>query len=136
MACDDGNPCTDDACDPVSGCKSTNNAAACNDGDACTAGDICGGGKCAGATPVKCDDGNPSTSGDACKLGYCVGSSIVVDAPADVAGEKGIDARGGDEAQREPREQHEQHEVQREPDQQLGRERKTRVHAASGRINK
>lgn len=44
--CDDGNPCTDDKCDPVVGCKNTPNSAACDDGDGCTVGDVCLGGKC------------------------------------------------------------------------------------------
>jgi len=53
--CDDGNPCTDDACN-MGTCEYTNNADACNDGDLCTTGDTCGGGTCAG-TPVNCPMG-------------------------------------------------------------------------------
>jgi hypothetical protein len=41
LDCDDGNPCTDDACDPAQGCSSTPNEAPCEDGDPCTSGDGC-----------------------------------------------------------------------------------------------
>jgi hypothetical protein len=46
--CDDGNPCTDDLCDPVLGCLHYNNSAACNDGNSCTTGDVCHMGTCVG----------------------------------------------------------------------------------------
>jgi subtilisin-like proprotein convertase family protein len=62
--CNDNNPCTDDSCDPASGCVHTPNASTCNDGNLCTTGDICTGGTCVG-TPVNCDDGNVCTD-DAC----------------------------------------------------------------------
>ena len=55
--CDDDNPCTDDACNPATGCVFTNNAAACDDGNACTTGDVCGGGVCSPGGPANCDDG-------------------------------------------------------------------------------
>ncbi len=60
--CDDGNPCTNDACDAASGsCSHTfNDGAACDDGDACTTGDSCSGGVCAG-TIVTCDAGCGAT---------------------------------------------------------------------------
>src|SRR5207253_2854691 len=34
--CNDGNPCTDDSCNPTTGCVHTNNTASCDDGNACT----------------------------------------------------------------------------------------------------
>jgi hypothetical protein len=62
--CDDGNPCTDDGCDPAIGCTAPANTLPCSDSDACTDGDTCQFGACQGiATP--CDDGNPCTD-DAC----------------------------------------------------------------------
>ena len=102
IACDDGNPCTNDGCDPLKGCTNTLNALPCDDGDACTGGDVCAGGACAGQTkdpaiscsdgnpctddlcapdkgcsnPQKagtCSDGNPCTEGDKCIAGECVG---------------------------------------------------------------
>ena len=70
--CNDNNVCTDDSCDPATGCVYTNNQASCNDGFACTVGDVCSGGSCAG-TPVVCNDGNVCTN-DACNpaTGQCV----------------------------------------------------------------
>ncbi len=96
--CNDGNPCTDDSCDPVSGCQNVDNTAACDDGDACTTIDMCVGGLCVGGAPISCadgnvctddvcdpvfgcqnpnnvapcDDGDVCTTGDACALGSCV----------------------------------------------------------------
>ncbi len=101
-ACDDGNPCTNDACDPAKGCTTSPNTALCDDGSACTKGDVCSGGSCAGQAldpavacndnnvctadtcdPTKgcshtkktgtCSDGNPCTEGDKCVDGQCVG---------------------------------------------------------------
>src|SRR5439155_3641023 len=38
--------CTDDTCNPGTGCVHTANAAPCNEGNACTTNDTCSGGKC------------------------------------------------------------------------------------------
>jgi|GEM_PF-3283829 len=65
--CDDGNPCTDDVCDPVQGCVNTNNTASCDDGDNCTENDVCSGGSCAGAAK-DCGDGDLCTD-DVCDAG-------------------------------------------------------------------
>ena len=65
LDCDDGNVCTDDACDPDTGCTATPNTAVCDDGDACTTVDICAEGICVGGVPLVCDDGNICTD-DAC----------------------------------------------------------------------
>ncbi|MCA9518632.1 MAG: hypothetical protein KC635_27035, partial [Myxococcales bacterium] len=62
---DDGNPCTDDACDPVLGVTHTNNTAPCSDGDVCNGEEVCAGGACQAGTPLALDDGNPCTN-DAC----------------------------------------------------------------------
>jgi len=67
VGCDDGNPCTDDSCDPVSGCVNAANTAACDDGNVCTSGDHCAGGACVPEDTVDCNDGNPCTD-DLCKL--------------------------------------------------------------------
>ncbi len=61
VACDDGNDCTEDTCDPVAGCSQVAlDGPSCNDLDKCTTGDTCVAGLCVG-TPVKCNDGNPCT---------------------------------------------------------------------------
>ncbi len=69
-ACDDGNPCTSDACDPVSGqCSAKpSDGKLCDDGLPCTLGDLCSAGQCqAGEDACSCkqnadcpDDGNLS----------------------------------------------------------------------------
>ncbi|MBW1811080.1 MAG: hypothetical protein JRJ87_23015, partial [Deltaproteobacteria bacterium] len=96
--------CTDNGCNPDSGCVFTNNTIACDDGNACTEDDICGGGACAGAgitcddnnectdngcdpdsgcvyenNTVACQDGNVCTENDICADGSCSGSVIVCD---------------------------------------------------------
>ena len=63
--CNDGNTCTDDACDATkSVCGHTNNASSCSDGNPCTNGDACDGGSCTSAN-LEYDDGNECTT-DAC----------------------------------------------------------------------
>ncbi|MBM4342935.1 MAG: hypothetical protein FJ100_06120 [Deltaproteobacteria bacterium] len=66
MACDDGNPCTVDACDPkISGCASAAQLGTCSDTNPCTLFDACKAGACVGGSPKVCDDANPCTA-DAC----------------------------------------------------------------------
>lgn len=61
--CNDGNPCTEDWCDPFSGCSYVNLwATTCDDGNACTSGDRCIEGECRGTSKI-CEDGNPCTMG-------------------------------------------------------------------------
>ena len=98
VACADGNPCTDDFCDPDTGCFYENNSDGCDDLDACTDVDACAGGACVPGAPVvceddnlctdntcepatgcvfdtntvPCDDGNACTTGDACGGGGCL----------------------------------------------------------------
>jgi hypothetical protein len=98
--CEDGSPCTSDACDqsvcartPLTACCvedadcddgnyctddacaggeciHDNNTNACSDGDPCTEADLCSSGSCAG-TPLTCDDGNDCTQ-DSCQDGACL----------------------------------------------------------------
>ena len=42
LSCDDGDICTDDTCDPLTGCAHAANNAPCDDGNVCTSGDTCG----------------------------------------------------------------------------------------------
>ncbi len=65
LNCDDSNPCTDDSCNPATGCVHTNNTAPCSDGNACTTADTCLGGSCVGGPALNCDDSNPCTD-DSC----------------------------------------------------------------------
>ena len=64
-SCDDGNLCTEDACNvQLGGCLFATVTKACDDGDVCTGSDTCKDGKCLGSK-VSCDDG------DACTLDTC-----------------------------------------------------------------
>ena len=75
-SCDDGNPCTNDSCDPNSGCGKAYNVNACTDGNACTIGDICNTGNCLPGNTKNCDDGNGCTN-DKCDTvtGNCLHDS-------------------------------------------------------------
>jgi hypothetical protein len=70
-SCVDGNVCTDDACNPTSGCVNTLNTAPCDDGSPCTKVDTCAGGLCKGGSNVDCNDDNPCTTDTCNKLGNC-----------------------------------------------------------------
>lgn len=63
--CDDGNPCTEDRCEPFVGCVHTpvvsDEPIACDDGNACTLGDLCVEGACEGQVATDCDDGDHCT---------------------------------------------------------------------------
>jgi len=103
-SCDDGNPCTDDACVQYVGCVYTpNDANPCDDASLCTQGDHCSGGLCVATTTttctpatcevsscdpatgacdtsgapdgVACDDGDPGTAASVCEDGACVAVS-------------------------------------------------------------
>ena len=65
LNCNDGKVCTDDSCDPQSGCQNPPNNAACEDGNQCTVSDYCQGGECHSGEIDDCDDGNPCTE-DSC----------------------------------------------------------------------
>ena len=54
--CDDGNPCTDDACDAALGCIAVDNSSSCDDGDPCTGGDACADGVCQPGPNPLCAD--------------------------------------------------------------------------------
>ena len=65
VKCNDANPCTDDSCQPESGCVNAPNQANCNDLDACTSGDHCEGGECVADGTMDCEDLNDCTD-DSC----------------------------------------------------------------------
>ena len=97
--CDDSNQCTDDSCNPATGCVYTNDDTnACSDSSACTLGDACVAGTCEPVAAVICDDSNPCTDdscnpatgcvytndntnsctdGNACTNDVCVGGACV-----------------------------------------------------------
>jgi hypothetical protein len=66
LNCDDGKPCTDDACDPVTGCASTaDDTNSCSDGNTCNGMETCAAGECGPGAAPNCDDGNVCTQ-DGC----------------------------------------------------------------------
>ncbi|MFT5430852.1 MAG: hypothetical protein ACI9OJ_001530 [Myxococcota bacterium] len=74
LDCDDDESCTEDSCDPASGCENTQLDGPCDDDSACTVGDECVEGECSGA-PIDCDDGDICTV-DVCKGGGCSNESV------------------------------------------------------------
>jgi len=71
-ACDDENECTEDSCDPASGCNyELLTGTPCSDDDLCTLTDHCEEGQCTG-TPINCDDSNPCTDNGCDGLQGCV----------------------------------------------------------------
>ena len=70
LLCEDNNPCTDDSCDPLGGCRYRANTAPCDaDGNKCTVPDTCVATKCVAGPDKSCDDGN------ACTLDTCAPQS-------------------------------------------------------------
>jgi len=65
FTCTDNNPCTNDVCDPKTGCAFPPNSSPCDDGTVCTVDDLCKGGKCVPGAPLSCDDSNSCTA-DSC----------------------------------------------------------------------
>ena len=91
--CDDGNPCTEDACVGEEGCiNEALDQGECIDGDSCTIGDHCDQGQCLG-TPIDCDDDDPCTDDSCDGLGGCQFQPNVADCddgdPCTVADECG-----------------------------------------------
>jgi cysteine-rich repeat protein len=81
IACNDRNPCTDDSCDPTSGCVFAPNTDPCDDGDPCTDPDACSGGTCTGTPlPLWYYDGDSDAYGDAAR------SICAASAPTDYVG--------------------------------------------------
>lgn len=78
--CDDGNPCTTDACGAAGCTYEADDQAACDDGDACTETDVCSEGACAGV-PRECDDENECTI-DWCVAGECKAAPAELEACA------------------------------------------------------
>lgn len=74
LDCDDANPCTDDACDPTSGCVHVSKAdgATCSDGKYCRVGDECNGGVCAGTADRDCS----GVANGSCQVAKCDEASM------------------------------------------------------------
>ena len=82
LSCQDDNACTDDACDPATGCTFSANTESCDDGNSCTENDQCAAGTCEGKTTTDClcetsadcdgmDDTNLCNGVVECNDGFC-----------------------------------------------------------------
>ena len=80
--CDDGNPCTEDFCDPWANCKHVPDIGDCDDQDPCTA-DYCH--PTDGCTNVPfdgpCNDGDKCTENTICSGGVCAGDPVAACIP-------------------------------------------------------
>ncbi len=94
IPCEDGNPCTDDACALGKGCVTADNTEPCDDGNDCTQGDLCGAGQCQpGTNACQCakdpdcaelDDDDLCNGMMVCQENECVvDPKTVVTCPAD-----------------------------------------------------
>jgi hypothetical protein len=82
--CDDANPCTDDRCDPESGCQHDPNTASCDDGVLCNGADTCQ------ARTCSVHDGVDPCPGDTVcdpERDLCVGCRADDECPADMPGD-------------------------------------------------
>ena len=72
LTCVDGNPCTQDLCNPTLGCQyPPANGAACTDGNQCTPNDACVGLQCVGSGAKDCEDNNACTTDSCDPVGGC-----------------------------------------------------------------
>src|SRR5262245_55616862 len=105
LNCDDGNPCTQDSCDPATGCQHDDqpDGSSCSDGNPCNGEETCHGGNCGSDRPLDCDDDNPCTA-DSCAsggcrhtatLGCCLTAADCGDSDACTANERCVGAGGG-----------------------------------------
>jgi hypothetical protein len=81
LACGDGNPCTADSCNPLSGCEHVPQVGECNDSNPCTEGDHCAAGWCTFTQFAVCDDGLVCNGQEICdpKDGCVEGSPLLLD---------------------------------------------------------
>jgi len=92
IPCDDGDPCTRDACLPSAGCSHFDelcptdcsglpDGARCSDGTVCTVGDSCNGGVCVPGPAPACPDADECTSAACDPTLGCVYTEEVVSPP-------------------------------------------------------
>lgn len=64
LACDDGNPCTEDVCDPITGCAHNPlpDGMSCSDGNVCNGDEVCVASACIAGVALTCDDGVTCTT--------------------------------------------------------------------------
>ena len=86
--CNDGLPCTADACNAKSGCSNSVVSGSCSDGNACTSGDACSGSACVPGPAKDCGDG------EACTVDTCAAQKGCVNDPTALAGKTCGDGQG------------------------------------------
>lgn len=87
VSCDDGDPCTADACDPVAGCvyEPAADGVPCDDGGLCTTDDRCLGGECVGSA-IGCPDAGECFAAGVCNpaTGACDYEPLPGDVPVPI----------------------------------------------------
>ena len=74
--CNDGNPCTVDACNGFCRYSAAPNGTSCSDGDQCDGVESCRDGFCQGGEPLTCDDGNECTADGCSTTAGCTHTEI------------------------------------------------------------
>ena len=85
LDCDDGKQCTEDLCNPASGCYHSNKAdnTPCEDGNFCTENDGCFQGSCMSGSLKNCNDNNPCTQEQCSPTQGCVYANAPAGTPCD-----------------------------------------------------
>src|SRR5690606_22844626 len=90
LTCSDGVACTNDSCDPATGCVFAPNNAACNDSVSCTT-DTCTATGCNFAPQNSaCDDSNPCTVNTCNPTGGCQSNNVMAMTPCTNGGDAGL----------------------------------------------
>jgi outer membrane protein assembly factor BamB len=78
LDCTDGNPCTQDSCDPQVGCRNENlpNGSSCADATVCNGAETCLAGVCVPGAVLVCDDGKPCTTDSCNDVSGCINAPI------------------------------------------------------------
>lgn len=76
LNCDDGKICTDQVCNPATGCVYTNNTSGCTDGTLCTDGDVCADGLCVPGPDLNCNDDKICTTDSCNATTGCVNTNV------------------------------------------------------------
>jgi hypothetical protein len=74
--CDDMNPCTQDSCNPTTGCVNTPIGGACGGSNKCVMNQTCQNGMCSAGTAVDCNDHNDCTQDSCNPTTGCVNTPI------------------------------------------------------------
>lgn len=95
--CEDGNICTMDVCDPLTGCTNDNvlDGTPCSDNSICNGYETCQSGVCTAGMPAQCNDHNPCTVDPCDPLTGCRNDAV----PDGTSCEDGVSANGAETCQ-------------------------------------